>query len=236
MSAATLNLLRRIATLGGLFGMVLLIFGGYFAGAPYLVMSILGALLALVGWGSGIYLAVSNGRVSWLVFHAYFALATLLTLVMTFVQIHSGNLRVASIFIATLVPIAIAGIASGAVSSANFLDRGTAATLGGLGLILLIVGGTSISDTTGANPTLPATIRILGIGYHLYVVVAILALMTWVIGLIVSVQTQAWGWFVTVLLLPGIGAFMFGLFGPSIQDVLQARENAKTRREAGIRV
>ncbi|GEM_PF-5548905 len=236
MSATTLILLRRVATISSLLGILLLIVGGFFGGGPYYVMSFLGALLALVAWGAGIWLALGNRRVTWLVLHAYFALAAVVTVVMSFLQIHSGDQQLAAIFIVTFVPLAVAGLASGTVTTEDALERGTAAVLGGLGLILLIVGGTTISDTTGANPQLPETIRMLGIGYHLYLVTGILALATWIIGLIVSARIQAWGWFATVLLLPGIGAFMFGLFGPSLQDVLQARENAKSRREAGIRI
>ncbi len=235
MSAATLILLRRIATICGLLGVFLLILGGFFTGSTYLV-SFLGVLLVLVAWGDGIWLAARAGRMSWLVVHAYFALMAIVTLAMSFVQIQSSDLRLAAIMIVTFVPIGIAGILSGAVSSDDAFVRATAATLGGAALILLIVGGTAISDTVGANPALPATIRTLGIGYHLYLVTGILAFAAWIVGLISAVRTQAWGWFTTALILPGIGSFMFGLFGPSAQDVIQARENAKSRREAGIRI
>jgi uncharacterized membrane protein len=59
--------------------------------------------------------------------------------------------------------------------------------------------------------------------------------MAWIVGLIISYRTGAWGWFALVVLLPAVGAFMFGLFGPTRADVLMAQEQTRHRRAAGLR-
>ncbi|HLY29479.1 MAG TPA: hypothetical protein VKQ36_00495 [Ktedonobacterales bacterium] len=235
MNVATLALMRRIATISSLAGAALIVVGGFLTGITYLI-SFLGALLAIVGWGVGVWIALANRRTTWLVTHAYFALAAVITLVLAFTQLRTADEQITTILVTTFMPLAIAGLASGIISSDNALSRGTPATFGAAALILLITGGLAINDTVGANAAAPNTIRLLALGYHLYMVTGILALVAWIIGMIVAVQTRAWGWFAMTVLMPGIGAFMFGLFGPSAADVRQARENAAARRAAGVRV
>jgi hypothetical protein len=115
----------------------------------------------------------------------------------------------------------------------RMMARGVPAFLGGWGLLSLVIGGTLVGGAIGTTIG-AASAHITAFGFRLYVVAGVLGLIAWIVGLVVGLRTQAWGWFALIVGLPAIGAFMFGLFGPSRQDVIMAQENARQRKAVGL--
>jgi hypothetical protein len=98
-----------------------------------------------------------------------------------------------------------------------------------LSVAVIIVGGTL---TSGGGASSITDLGVVDLGTHMYLVAAILGVAGWIVGVIVAARNQAWGWLVTTLLLSLVGALMFGLFGPTKQDVIQGRLQKQARREA----
>lgn len=42
----------------------------------------------------------------------------------------------------------------------------------------------------------------------------IAALATWIFAMVAAAQKEAWGWFMTILLLPALGTLIYALAGP----------------------
>jgi hypothetical protein len=55
------------------------------------------------------------------------------------------------------------------------------------------------------------------IGFVLYLGGVLAAVLAWIMGLIKTAQIRRWGWFAAVLLLPALGALLYGLTGPTTQ-------------------
>jgi hypothetical protein len=53
------------------------------------------------------------------------------------------------------------------------------------------------------------------IGFALYLVGVIAAIVTWIMELIKTAQIRRWGWFAAVFLLPALGSLLYGLAGPT---------------------
>jgi len=234
MSTGALALTRRIAAITGLLGLFVLIVGGFLILKGDYIVSGVGALISLVSWLAAVYIGFRASRLGWLIFEAYIAVFGVILAIISLVLLSVSDQRFGAIFVLTFGLLATGGFVAGAVNSEDVVARPVAATLGATGFVLMIIGGTIIGNSVGA----PAIIGGLEneIGDHLYLVSGVLGLAAWVIGMVTAFRIKAWGWFVFAVLLPGIGAFMFGLFGPSAQDVKQARENAEARRAAGVRV
>ena len=233
MSIATIALMRRIATIAGLLGFFILLVGAFLTPKGNYIVGAVGALLGLAAWVVAVYLGIGASRLSWLVFEAYLALVGVVLAIFALTELKFTDERFGAIFVLTFALLALGGFAAGVVNSEDVVVRGMAATLGAAGFVIMIIGGTIVGNSVGA-PLIIAALEN-SIGDHLYLVSGVLGLAAWVIGAVTAFRIRAWGWFIFALLLPGIGAFMFGLFGPSAQDVRQAGENAAARRAAGVR-
>lgn len=233
MSTSTILLMRRIATITGLLGAFILVLGGFFIKGGNYYVSAVGAVIALAAWGVAVYISVRMSWLSWLVFQAYLAVMAIVLAISSLIGLKFADERLGAIFLLSFLPLTVGGFVIGAVQSEEAIARVVAAALGATGFVILIVGGTIVGDSVGA----PQATYVLqnAIGDHMYVVTGVVGLATWAIGLMSAYRTKAWGWFTFALLLPGIGAFMFGLFGPSEQDVRQSHENTEARRAAGVR-
>lgn len=233
MSTATLAIMRRIATIAGLLGVFIIVVGAFLIPHGDYIVSAIGALLGLISWLVAVYIGIGASRLGWLVLQAYLALVAVVLAVLSIFALKFTDERLGAIFIMTFATLAVGGFIAGVVPSEEVIARPVSAALGGAAFVVMIVGGTIIGDSVGA-PLATAALQN-AIGDHMYLVAGILGLAAWIIGIATAVRIKAWGWFIFAILLPGIGAFMFGLFGPSAQDVRQARENAAARRAAGVR-
>lgn len=234
MSITTIALMRRIATIAGLLGFFVLLVGAFLTPKGNYLVGGVGALLSLVAWGVAVYIGVNTSRLGWLVFEAYMAVVGIVLAIFALSALKFTDERFGAIFLLTFALLAIGGFAAGVVNSEDVVVRGMAAVLGATGFVFMIIGGTIIGNSVGA-PLIIAALEN-SVGDHLYLASGVLGFAAWVIGIVTAFRIRAWGWFAFSVLLPGIGAFMFGLFGPSAQDVRQAAENAAARRAAGVRV
>ena len=85
-----------------------------------------------------------------------------------------------------------------------------------IGVILgvLALGGAT-TDATGAVTGASATAGIFGLlALAAYGIGVILALIAWIGALIKTATIGAWGWFVAVLLLSGLGTLIYAIAGP----------------------
>jgi len=106
------------------------------------------------------------------------------------------------------------------------------ATLGLIALLTIIISGTFAGGGGIGSNTDP---RVYQLNLHMYAIAGFLALIAWLLAIINTFRIHAWGWFLTSLLLFGIGALMFGLFGPTAEDVRQGQLQKAARRAAGVR-
>lgn len=226
---------RQVSLIAGLAAVLIFIFG-LLQGSIPLIVSLIGGALVIVAWFYSVFLALRAKQTDWLVL---LGIGLLVSLALTVVAIISPdtsgepNAVPLAIVELALLPLAIITMSYATLSVEPLLSRGVAAYLGGWGLLSLIIGGTLVGGAIGTNIGAGAA-YITALGFRLYAVAGVLAAFTWVIGIIVGYRTKAWGWFALVLLLPAMGAFMFGLFGPTRQDVIMAEENARARKAAGL--
>ena len=226
---------RQVSLIAGLAVVLILVFGLLQGSIPFIV-SLVGGALAIIAWLYGAFLALRAKQMDWLIL---LGLGLLVSLGLAVAAITSPgasgepNAVPLTIVELALLPLAIITMSYASLSVEPLLSRGVPAYLGGWGLLSLIIGGTLVGGAIGTNIGAGAA-YITALGFRLYVVAGMLAAFTWIIGVIVASHTKAWGWFTLVLLLPAMGAFMFGLFGPTRQDVIMAEDNARARRAAGL--
>jgi hypothetical protein len=226
---------RQVSLIAGLAVVLIFIFGLLQGNIP-LIVSLVGAAIAIIAWLYGSFIALRSGQRDWLLL---LGLGFLVSLALIGVSITSAsasgepNAVPLSIAELGLLPLAFITMSYASLSIEPLLARGVVAYLGGWGLLSLIIGGTLVGGAIGTKIG-AATENVLALGFHLYIVASVLALAAWLLGIIVGFRTKAWGWFAVVILIPAIGAFMFGLFGPTHQDVVMARENARQRRAVGL--
>ena len=55
-----------------------------------------------------------------------------------------------------------------------------------------------------------------------FIVGGLCGLVAWILGLVKTAQIGRWGWFVAVLLLPGLGSLIYGIAGPTERAVAVA--------------
>lgn len=53
------------------------------------------------------------------------------------------------------------------------------------------------------------------IGFVLYLLGALAALVAWLMGLVTTARLGRWGWFFVVFLISPVGSLLYGLVGPS---------------------
>lgn len=220
--------------IGGL--AILLIFvGGIITGTVPFIITMLGVAGAVIAWAYALFIALRAKQNGWVILLGISLVLALALAAYAFTSAdpttqYSGPLGAAQLGFFVLT---YSAIGFGALGGQAAVERGVAAFFGGWGLLWLVIGGTLVGGAIGTKIG-AATENVLSLGFHLYVVAGVLGLIAWIIGIIVGARTKAWGWFIVIVLLPAIGAFMFGLFGPTRQDVVMAQEHARQRRAVGL--
>ena len=233
-SSLTAKARRQVTLIAGL-AVPLLVVGGILTGTASFIVTMVGVAGAVIGWVYALFIALRAKSNDWVLMLGLGLVVTLALAAYAFLTAdpstqYSGPLGAAQLGFFVLAFIAIAFSALGGDAA---IARGVAAFFGGWGLLSLVIGGTLVGGAIGTKIGSAAE-NVTSLGFHLYVVAGVLGALAWVIGIIVGARTRAWGWFTLVVLLPAIGAFMFGLFGPTRQDVVMAQENARQRRAVGL--
>jgi hypothetical protein len=226
----TETLLRRIATpLGGI-GALLLIVGGFTSHSQGNWLSYAGVAFGAIAWIMAVAITILRRAFGWLVPLLLVAVAgPLIGLTLNNGIVSGVNDPNALDITLLMLPMTLIGFLVAASRSRTLLQRSAAAALGGLSIATIMVGGTL---TSGGGASAINDLGVVDVGTHLYLVAATFGLFAWIIGIIVAARNQAWGWLVAAFLLLNVGAFMFGLFGPTKQDVIQSRLQRKARRDA----
>jgi hypothetical protein len=222
---------RRIVTILAIVGIVLIFLSGLILGTVLQYISVIGGVVALAAWALAIVTAFRARQMDWVVVLAIaMAIGVLLALITL------GDVSPDADSVPQMGGLTIAFISSAysILGGGPALERGVPSYCGGWGLLVLVAGGTLVGGAIGTNIGAAAP-YITTVGFHLYTIAGVLALMAWIVGLVISYRTGAWGWFALVVLLPAVGAFMFGLFGPTRADVLMAQEQTRQRRAVGLR-
>jgi hypothetical protein len=219
-------LLRRVGAFSGLFGAVLIFLGGVLTKGGTNILSYIGVALAVLGWLIGLYVSLRKGSVGWI---GLLLLTVVVSVVLAGIGLGlSGTLSLVLLFI----PIAYVGFAASLSQQKDITDRGVIATLGVIAVLTIIISGTFAGG--GGIGTTTDT-KVYQLNLQMYVVAGVLGAFAWILAIINTARIQAWGWFATSLFLVGIGATMFGLFGPTAEDVRQGRLQKAARRAAGVR-
>lgn len=223
---------RRQVTLIETLAILVILIPGLFQGSTPTLISGIGAGFAVIGWGYATFIAARARQTDWVMqLGISFVLALALSALLLVLEGGNGPLGATQLGFMSLAFLTLGYSVLG--GGAHVIDRGIAAFYGGWGLLTLVVGGTLVGGAIGSTISAAAG-YIIDFGFRLYAVAGVLGLFAWIIGLITGFRTKAWGWFALVVLLPAIGAFMFGLFGPTRQDVLMAREQARQRKAVGL--
>jgi hypothetical protein len=222
---------RRIINILAFVGIVVIFVSGLFLGTTPQIISAIGGVIVLAAWGYAIVTAMSARQSDWA---AVLALALIAGAALAFITLTDNTPNSVSIPQTGGLTIAFLAATYATAGAGPALERSLPTFCGAWALLTLVIGGTLVGGAIGTNIGAAAP-YIMTVGFHLYMIAGVLAAYTWIVGMIVSFRTGAWGWLTLVVLLPGIGAAMFGLFGPSRRDVLMAQENARQRRAVGLR-
>lgn len=205
---------------------------GIIQGSVPQTISMIGAGIALIGWIYAALIAIRARQMRWL---ALLGIALVVTIAISAYALTAegaeGPLGVTQLGFLSLAFLTLGYVTLGGGSQP--LDRGIAAFYGGWGLLALVIGGTLVGGAIGTT-TGSAAGYITALGFQLYSLSGVLGIFAWVIGLVAGWRTKTWGWFALIVLLPAIGAFMFGLFGPTRQDVIMAQEQTREKRAVGL--
>lgn len=227
---------RRIINLLAFVSIVVIFVSGLFQGTAPQNISIIGGVMALAAWAYSLVTAIQARQFGWigvlviaLIVGAGLATSTLSVL-------NPLDVTPDSVSVPQMGGLTIAFLATSyaALGAGPALDRALPTYCGAWSLLTLVIGGTLVGGAIGTNIGASAP-YITTVGFHLYSIAAVLAGFAWIVGMVVSYRTGAWGWFVLVVILNAIGAFMFGLFGPTRQDVLMGKEAIRQRRAVGMR-
>jgi hypothetical protein len=219
-------LLRRVGAFSGLIGAVLIFLGGVITKGGTNVLSYIGVVLAVLGWLIGLYVSLRKGSVGWI---GLLLLTVVVSVVLAGIGLGlSGTLSLVLLFI----PIAYVGFAASLSQQKDITDRGVIATLGVIAVLTIIISGTFAGG--GGIGTTTDT-KVYQLNLQMYVVAGVLGAFAWILAIINTARIQAWGWFAKSLFIVCIGATMFGLFGPTAEDVRQGRLQKAARRAAGVR-
>lgn len=234
MDSSTTVKPRRQINLIAILAIAIILVSGLLKGQAPFIIALVGAVLAVAAWVYAVILAARVRQTSWLILLAIGLVIGLALSAYSVVRSTTGfndGLLAATQF--GIISFAFITLSYGTLGGSDVFERGMAAFFGGWGLLALVVGGTLVGGAIGTS-TGAAAAYVQAFGFRLYAVSGVLGLIAWIIGLIVGARTKAWGWFALVVLLPGIGAFMFGLFGPTRQDVVMAQENSRQRKAVGL--
>lgn len=230
-SSITAKPRRQVSLIAGL-AIVVIFVSGLFLGNIPQTISFVGAAIALAAWGYALLIASRTRQTDWV---GMLVVGLLITLGLAAFSLLQGQ-KEDNVLTATqlgFLLLAYIALSYALLGGAKFLERGVAAFFGGWGLLALVIGGTLVGGAIGTTIG-AASVYITAFGFRLYALAGVLGLLAWIVGLVVGLRTQSWGWFALIVGLPGIGAFMFGLFGPTRQDVVMARENARQRKLVGL--
>ena len=222
---------RRIITILAFLGIVVIFVSGLFLGMAPELISAVGGVLALAAWVFAIVTALRARQYDWI---GALVIALAIGALLSLATLSDNTPDSVSIPQMGGLTLAFLSAAYGMLGAREVLERGIPTFCGVLGLFTLVIGGTLVGGAIGTNIGAAAP-YITTVGFHLYVIAGVLAAFAWVVGMIVSFRTGSWGWFALVVLLPAIGSLMFGIFGPTRQDILMAREHARQRRAVGLR-
>lgn len=232
-SSTTAKPRRQIGMMAGL-AIAIIFISGLLKGQVPLIISLVGAVIALASWGYAMAIAARVRHTSWLILLVIGFVVGLALSAFSITRSSDGlnsGLLAATEF--GVFAFAFFALAYGMLGGGEVIERGVAAFFGGWGLLTLVIGGTLVGGAIGTTIGAGAA-YITAFGFRLYAVAGVLGLTSWIIGLVAGARTKAWGWFTLIVLLPAIGAFMFGLFGPTRQDVIMAQENARQRKAVGL--
>lgn len=222
---------RRTTNLLAFAGIIVIFVSGLFLGLIPQIISIIGGVLALGAWGYASFTAARARQIDWL---AALGLALVIGAILAYITLTDNTPDSVSVPQMGGLTIAFLASAYATLGARPALERGIPTYCGAWALFTLVIGGTLVGGAIGTNIG-GAAPYIMTVGFHLYTIAGVLAAYAWIVGLIASYRTRAWGWFSLVVFLPAIGAFMYGLFGPSRQDVILAQENARQRKAVGLR-
>jgi hypothetical protein len=227
---------RRIINLLAFAGIVVIVVSGLFQGTAPQFISIAGGVLALAAWVYALVTAIQARQFGWVGILVAALLIGAALAVSTLSALDPADKTPDSVSVPQMGGLTIAFLATtyAALGAGPAIERALPTYCGAWALLTLVIGGTLVGGAIGTNIGAAAP-YITTVGFHLYSIAGVLAAFAWIVGMIVSFRTGAWGWFALVVILNAIGAFMFGLFGPTRQDVLMGREAARQRRAVGLR-
>lgn len=221
---------RRIIALLASLGILIIFVSGLFQGTTPQIISVVGGVLATVAWAYALVTAIIHRQSGWVV---TLVLALVAGSIIAWITLTDASPDAVSIPQTGGASVAFLALTYAALGSRPVVERNFPSFTGVWGLLTLVIGGTLVGGAIGTDIGASQP-YITAVGFHLYLIAGVLALFAWVVGLILSFRVGAWGWFAVVVLLTAVGAFMFGLFGPTRQDVLMSQEHARQRRAAGL--
>jgi hypothetical protein len=200
------------------------------------VVSALGILFGILLSGLLLYIAILAAVLAWLLILGVRAsrmnlgwVGLLIVLgaagVVSFFTPAAGNIALLAI------PLAFSATAAAASNSAA-ISRGAAAVLAALTLVFIFDAGTISNAANVPNGIIDA--KVASVALTLFLIAAVFGAVAWLVAIIDSARIGAWGWLISSVLLLNIGALLFGLFGPTAEDVRQTRRQRAARRAAGI--
>lgn len=212
---------RVIALFGGL-GTAALIVGGNGGTTPTTPQAFAGVVLTLIALGLALVVPVRSRQISWIV------LILIVGASGFFLPLLSHRADVSVMFL----PLAAITFVYGLTSVEDARERPVFGAMAVLAVLLVVVGGTSIGGVLGTQADAFDTASF-KLGIDLYLVAASLGIIAWILAVVKAAQTRMWGWLAVSFFLVTIGALMYGLFGPSLQDYEQTKEAVRLRRAAG---
>jgi hypothetical protein len=230
MEGAKTSGARRIIALLASLGILIIFVSGLVQGTVPQILSVVGGVLTVAAWGFALVTAIMNRQVDWVV---TLILALVAGAAIAYLTLTDASPDAVSIPQTGGQAIGFLAAAYAALGSRPVVERNFPSFTGAWGLLTLVIGGTLVGGAIGTDIGASQP-YITAVGFHLYLIAGVLALFAWIVALILSFRVGAWGWFAVVVLLTAVGAFMFGLFGPTRQDVLMAQEHARQRRAAGL--
>ena len=212
---------KVVALFGGL-GTAALVFGGNGGTAPTTPQAYAGVILAIIALVLALVVPVRQRQTSWI------ALIIIVGATGFFLPLLSHSADASLIFL----PLAAITFVYGLTSTEDAFDRPVFGAMSVIAVLMIVVGGTSIGGVLGtqANAFQTPSFKL---GVDLYLAAGALGIIAWILAVVRAAQTRMWGWLAVSFFLVTIGALMYGLFGPSIQDYEQTREAVRLRRAAG---
>jgi hypothetical protein len=218
--------IRRLGTFAGLIAAALIFIGGLMTKGGANVLSYIGVALAVFAWLVGLYLAFRMRSWGWI------GLLTLTALISAVVAVGGFSITGSIDPVNVFIPIAYMGFAACLSKQRDITERTVIATLGVIALLTIIVSG-AFAGGGGIGSTTDPQVYLLNV--HMYAIAGFLGGLVWILAIISTLRIRAWGWLMLSVLLFGIGALMFGLFGPTAEDIRQGRLQKAARRAAGVR-